>query len=205
MTASEDLLTASLRHGNLQVDITDPAPRPMIAILDARPGLEDTFRARITELVRAVRSEPGCVTFTAYEARDTPRTLLSLRDLHRRRRVRRAPQDSSRPCLHIRHPRAEYRRARKPHPAQRDPHPALARVDKCPHVGVRALFGPDESGSRFYAGGCHSHPGASPCHGYDLLQSAGGGAPAVDSRGGSASAGVWPESSQTSMYQWTTS
>jgi len=72
MTASEDFLNASLHHGNLQVDTTDPSPRPMIAILDARPGLEDTFRAKIIELVRAVRSEPGCITFTAYEARDTP-------------------------------------------------------------------------------------------------------------------------------------
>jgi autoinducer 2-degrading protein len=69
---ADDFLTASLHHSSLQVDTSDPAPRPMIAILDARPGLEDTFRARIIELVRAVRSEPGCVAFTAYEARDTP-------------------------------------------------------------------------------------------------------------------------------------
>jgi quinol monooxygenase YgiN len=72
MPATEDYLTASLRHGNLQVDITDRNPRPMIAILDAKPGLADAFRERIAELVRAVRREPGCVTFTAYEARDTP-------------------------------------------------------------------------------------------------------------------------------------
>ena len=67
-----DFLTASLHHGNLQVDTTDPNPRPMIAVLDARPGLADAFRDKIVELVRAVRQEPGCVTFTAYEARDTP-------------------------------------------------------------------------------------------------------------------------------------
>jgi quinol monooxygenase YgiN len=72
MPENEDFLTASLRHGNLQVDATAPGPRPMIAILDARPGLEGTFRERIVELARAVRREPGCVTFTAYEARDTP-------------------------------------------------------------------------------------------------------------------------------------
>ena len=42
----------------------------MIAILDARPGRADAFRERIVELVGAVRREPGCVTFTAYEARD---------------------------------------------------------------------------------------------------------------------------------------
>ena len=72
MSGNEDFLTASLRHGNLQLDTADPSPRPMIAILDARPGLEDAFRAKIVELVRAVRQEPGCVTFVAYEARDTP-------------------------------------------------------------------------------------------------------------------------------------
>ena len=72
MPAAEDYLTAALHHRNLQVDITDPSQRPMIAILDAKPGLVDAFRECIAELVRAVRREPGCVTFTAYEARDTP-------------------------------------------------------------------------------------------------------------------------------------
>jgi quinol monooxygenase YgiN len=72
MTSTEDFLTASLSHGNLHVDTSDPNPRPMIAVLDARPGLADAFRERIVELVRHVRREPGCVTFTAYEARDTP-------------------------------------------------------------------------------------------------------------------------------------
>jgi len=75
MTGSEDFLTASLHHGNLQVDTSDPDPRPMIAILDAKPGLADAFRERIVELVRQVRREPGCTTFTAYEARDTPGRL----------------------------------------------------------------------------------------------------------------------------------
>jgi autoinducer 2-degrading protein len=72
MTGSEDFLTAALQHGNLQVDTSDPDPRPMIAVLDAKPGLADAFRQRIVELVRQVRREPGCATFTAYEARDTP-------------------------------------------------------------------------------------------------------------------------------------
>ncbi len=72
MTGNEDFLTASLHQGNLQVDTSDPNPRPMIAVLDARPGLADAFRERIIELVRQVRREPGCATFTAYEARDTP-------------------------------------------------------------------------------------------------------------------------------------
>jgi quinol monooxygenase YgiN len=72
MTGNADFLTASLHHGNLQVDTSDPNPRPMIAILDAKPGLADAFRERIIELVRQVRCEPGCATFTAYEARDIP-------------------------------------------------------------------------------------------------------------------------------------
>jgi quinol monooxygenase YgiN len=72
MTGNENFLTASLHHANLQVDTSDPDPRPMIAVLDARPGLAGAFRERIVELVRQVRREPGCVTFTAYEARDTP-------------------------------------------------------------------------------------------------------------------------------------
>ena len=71
-TDTEDFLTTSLHHGNLQVDATDPNPRPMIAVLDAKPGLEDAFRSRIVELVRNVRQEPGCTVFNAYEARDTP-------------------------------------------------------------------------------------------------------------------------------------
>jgi hypothetical protein len=79
VTDNEDFLTASLHHGNLQVDTSDPTPRPMIAVLDARPGLADVFRQRIVELVRQVRQEPGCVIFTAYEARDTPDASTSTR------------------------------------------------------------------------------------------------------------------------------
>ena len=71
-TTAEDFLSASLNHGNLRVDTAEPGPRPMIAVLDARPGLEDAFRERIVDLVRQVRREPGCTVFTAYEARDTP-------------------------------------------------------------------------------------------------------------------------------------
>ena len=69
---AEDFLSASLQHGNLQVDPTDPNPRPMIAVLDARPDRLEEFRAAIVTLVRQVRSEPGCTVFDAYEARDTP-------------------------------------------------------------------------------------------------------------------------------------
>ena len=72
VTDTEDFLTASLHHGNLRVDTDDPNPRPMIAVLDAKPGLAEAFREHIVELVRAVRQEPGCLAFTAYEARDVP-------------------------------------------------------------------------------------------------------------------------------------
>ncbi|HEY1914626.1 MAG TPA: putative quinol monooxygenase [Streptosporangiaceae bacterium] len=41
----------------------------MIAILDARPGMASQLREVVAELVRR---EPGCLTFTAYQARDTP-------------------------------------------------------------------------------------------------------------------------------------
>ena len=44
----------------------------MIAVLDARPGLAGQLREKIAELAAQVRHEPGCLTFTAYEARDTP-------------------------------------------------------------------------------------------------------------------------------------
>jgi quinol monooxygenase YgiN len=43
----------------------------MIAILDAKPGRAGQRREVIAELVRQVRREPGCLTFTAYQARDT--------------------------------------------------------------------------------------------------------------------------------------
>jgi quinol monooxygenase YgiN len=43
----------------------------MIAILDARPGMADPLREVVAELARQVRREPGCLTFTAYQARDT--------------------------------------------------------------------------------------------------------------------------------------
>lgn len=61
-----------------EVDVTDldpqdPRPRPMVAILDARPEHLDEFRTRVIELVRDVRRESGCVAFIPYEARDVPR------------------------------------------------------------------------------------------------------------------------------------
>jgi quinol monooxygenase YgiN len=43
----------------------------MIAILDAKPGLASQLREIIVELVRQVRREPGCPTFTTYQARES--------------------------------------------------------------------------------------------------------------------------------------
>jgi quinol monooxygenase YgiN len=70
MASDDDYVRETLAHRNLQVDAEDPRPRPMIAILDARPGMAAQFREKITELVREVRREPGCLAFTAYQARD---------------------------------------------------------------------------------------------------------------------------------------
>jgi quinol monooxygenase YgiN len=61
----------ALNDPSLQVDRDDPRPRPMIAILDARPGMASRLSETIAELARQVRREPGCLTFTAYQARGT--------------------------------------------------------------------------------------------------------------------------------------
>lgn len=70
MPSEHDYLAETLNHPNLQVD-DDGAPRPMIAVLDARPGMADQLRQSIAELVAHVRREPGCLAFNAYQARDT--------------------------------------------------------------------------------------------------------------------------------------
>jgi quinol monooxygenase YgiN len=70
MAGDDDYVQETLRNRNLQVDLNDVNPRPMIAILDARPGMEDQFREKIIELVREVRREPGCLAFIPYQARD---------------------------------------------------------------------------------------------------------------------------------------
>lgn len=54
----------------IDLDLTDPRPRPMIAVLDAMPGMTDALRERIVELGVRVRDEPGSVTFNVYQARD---------------------------------------------------------------------------------------------------------------------------------------
>ncbi|MFJ6893494.1 hypothetical protein [Streptomyces hokutonensis] len=81
MTGTEDFLTASLDHDNLKVDAEDPDPRPMIAVLDARPGLEDSFRARIVELVHEVRREPGFISAIPELSTGGPESLVQLDEL----------------------------------------------------------------------------------------------------------------------------
>ena len=56
----------------LAADLDESAPRPMIAVLDAKPGQADALRQLITELVAQVRREPGCVTFTPYQDHGHP-------------------------------------------------------------------------------------------------------------------------------------
>ena len=57
--------------GNLTVDADDPNPRPMIAVLDARPGLVDEFRVpdlstggpgSLIQLTEIPIAEPGTGT-----------------------------------------------------------------------------------------------------------------------------------------------
>lgn len=51
-----------------EVDEDLPAgPRPMVAVIDARPGHADALRAAVVTLATAVRQEPGCRTFVPYE------------------------------------------------------------------------------------------------------------------------------------------
>jgi quinol monooxygenase YgiN len=72
MPNEDSSVSDALNHQSLQVNWDDPRPRPMIAVLDARPGLGGQLREKIAELVAQVRLEPGCLTFIAYEARDVP-------------------------------------------------------------------------------------------------------------------------------------
>lgn len=43
-------------------------PRPLLAILEAKPGQSDELRAMIIKLTRENRREPGCLSFIPYEA-----------------------------------------------------------------------------------------------------------------------------------------
>jgi quinol monooxygenase YgiN len=75
MPGDDDYVRETLRHRNLQVDLGDLNPRPMIAVLDARPGRAAELGEKIIELFHEVRREPGCLAFTAYQARDTEGSL----------------------------------------------------------------------------------------------------------------------------------
>jgi Antibiotic biosynthesis monooxygenase len=72
MPSDDSSVRDALSHQSLKVSRDDPGPRPMIAVLDARPGLAGQLREKIAELAAHVRREPACLTFTAYEARDVP-------------------------------------------------------------------------------------------------------------------------------------
>jgi quinol monooxygenase YgiN len=47
-----------------------PGARPMIAIVRAQPGKTAELGPLITELVREVRKEAGCISFVPYQALD---------------------------------------------------------------------------------------------------------------------------------------
>ena len=70
MPSDDSSVGDALSHQRLKVSRDDPGPRPMIAVLDARPALAGQLREKIAELAALVRREPGCLIFTAYEARD---------------------------------------------------------------------------------------------------------------------------------------
>jgi hypothetical protein len=67
VTGAGDFLTASLHHRNLQVDTSDPNPRPMIAVLDAFisaiPGLSTGGPASLVQLneIPIPDSDPAAV------------------------------------------------------------------------------------------------------------------------------------------------
>jgi quinol monooxygenase YgiN len=70
MPSDDNDVKEALQRVSLPADDDGPGPRPMIAILDAKPGMAGQLREIVVELVRQVRREPGCLTFIAYQARD---------------------------------------------------------------------------------------------------------------------------------------
>jgi quinol monooxygenase YgiN len=50
-------------------------PRPMIAVLKARAGMENSFRSLLTTLAQETRKEAGCLRFELYEAFHAPGTF----------------------------------------------------------------------------------------------------------------------------------
>ena len=59
MSSDDSDVREALNHLSLQVDRDDPRPRPMIAVLDAKPGMAGQLREKIAGLARQVRREPG--------------------------------------------------------------------------------------------------------------------------------------------------
>jgi quinol monooxygenase YgiN len=53
-------------------DIDRSQPRPLIAVLEAKPGHADELRAMIVSLTCENRREPGCVAFIPYEVDRIP-------------------------------------------------------------------------------------------------------------------------------------
>lgn len=41
---------------------------PVVAVISAKPGSEDTVRAAVAELVGPTRQEPGCRSYKLYES-----------------------------------------------------------------------------------------------------------------------------------------
>jgi hypothetical protein len=54
MPGDDSLVREAPNDPSLRVDRDDPAPRPMIAVLDAEPGMIGQLREVIAELVRQV-------------------------------------------------------------------------------------------------------------------------------------------------------
>ena len=71
MSGDDSDVREALDHLSLQADRDDPRPRPMIAILDAKPGMAGQLRGKIAGLTHQVRREPGCLTLITCQARDT--------------------------------------------------------------------------------------------------------------------------------------
>jgi quinol monooxygenase YgiN len=71
---SEELPAALEHTGGVVVgpDIDRSQPRPLLAVLEAKPGRTEELRALIIELTRANRMEPGCLAFLPYEADQFP-------------------------------------------------------------------------------------------------------------------------------------
>ena len=56
-------------------DIDRSTARPILAILDAKPGRYEELKEIITELTRNNRMEPGCVSFIPYESDRFPNRI----------------------------------------------------------------------------------------------------------------------------------